>query len=402
MNKIDIVYVGNRQSIIKEWNRRPWRFVWGRAQAVPQDFADVLIGTTEFVPAVNFAKPLEAVLDELPKEGDPPLVQLSRWGALGDLIMFRAVVAAFVEQCRPNARLVLKCAGQHREVFAGDPLWHSVISPGMASEASVFHSFDQVAEADHRGDQRSRVELFMSALTHRTLDIKPEHWQIPIPDSVMKWVDRYWPSQAGSIGIGVQLRGSGPMKTLPPAAVKMLIAKLLEMDPGVIVYLLDHDGRFAEQFRQVPEGSDPARVVMRTGRDAVHGVAAMRGMQLVITMDSGVLWMAHWANCPVVCIMGPTRPSERLTFHPRYPSGARATRLNELIDCPSCFEAATKCDHEYTCMQKQPDWPRAIGAIIEDARAVLEGECKYSLSMYSESDQNGAVMKTHKKKGKTR
>jgi hypothetical protein len=63
------------------------------------------------------------------------------------------------------------------------------------------------------------------------------------------------------------------------------------------------------------------------------------------------MFISYFINTPLLVILGPGRPQERLGLHPRYPEGAVGIRLNEEIGCESCFEQADACRHTYSCIK---------------------------------------------------
>jgi len=218
---------------------------------------------------------------------------------------------------------------------------------------------DGVVEVDHSGDplsQTHRVKLFWEHLVGDSgLTLPAElDWDIPIGPASERFARNWMRSRGLSRDervrplVGVQVRGSGAMKTLPPAEVSDLVNRLLAEDYDVL--LIDH-------------GANPLaareRVYQAPGRKVLDVVALMKELDAVICTDSGVLWLAHVAKIPTVCIMGPTRPEERISMHPLYREGlVTAVCLNELLvlpgkkkpGCPACFENAKACSHTFACI----------------------------------------------------
>jgi len=382
MNRVNLAYVGQRASVQKRYERRAYTFRVGKPTSVPASMAEGLLKSDSFVLADEAGRTVE---DSFPNGG---VIVLRRWGALGDIIMLRAVVSAF-RRLVPSLLPVLRCSHQWHSLFAHDDCWYGVDSPAKpdheANAARVgLVNMDQVAEADHRGSELSRVELFMAAMTSRAIEILPEDWALKVPPEAVKFVASFLhfrnlqrpmsgaPRPANRKLIAVQLRGSGPMKSLPKPQVASLIRLLKPM--GDIV-LIESDEKLAREYAGPGVHAMP-------GRDALHTVELLRHVDLAVTMDSGPLWLAHAAACPTLCIMGPTRPAQRITFHPLYASGqVRAVSLNEIISCPACFEQAKACKGAFACMQKQPDWAVALQAIVSAAESILAGDRALPLAM---------------------
>jgi ADP-heptose:LPS heptosyltransferase len=75
------------------------------------------------------------------------------------------------------------------------------------------------------------------------------------------------------------------------------------------------------------------------------------GARCVVTMDSSPLWVSHFTKTPVIAILGPSRPAERLKAHPLYPEGAVAIELNKELKCEPCFEIAEHCKRKFDCLK---------------------------------------------------
>jgi hypothetical protein len=81
---------------------------------------------------------------------------------------------------------------------------------------------------------------------------------------------------------------------------------------------------------------------------------ALQNARVVITMDSAPLWLAHYTNTPTVLISGPSRGSERLTYHPLYPDGAKEVSCSKEIGCTPCFESNVECSRGAKCLVSIP------------------------------------------------
>lgn len=355
-NKSEIVYTGRLGSILVQMDKGLIKFINRQPKHVCDADFKRLCRHPDFVSGDDFRKTMEE------RTSPGPLI-LKRAHAMGDLIMLRAAAAAF-QRIRPGYILSLACDRRYADIFQADTLWNRKLPQGTP----VFN-LDQVAEQDHRGTERHRLELFWSAMTTRQLDIKPEDWAIPIPAETSEWVN-HWCAKSGLSGrplVALQLRGSGLMKSMPMEQMKKLAGALAE---HADVVLIEYD---------VTKCWKANGVFSMAGRDALHSIEVLKRCELCVCFDSGVLWMAHAATCPVLCIMGPTRPAQRLVYHPLYDQGkVQAVQLNDLIvldgrsgkpGCEPCFERAERCKGSYACMQRQPD--SVVSVIADKALAML-------------------------------
>lgn len=387
MNRLSIVYIGDKPGVEIPFARKYYVFNNRVPRSVPDELAERLLRQDDFLLAEDVGR---CVADRLPSGGT---VLCRRWGAIGDLLMLRATASAFVRE-HPSYTLQLRTEDRFEYLFAGDPvwevrhrgrrrtgaddkLWGPGVEPPKHPDPDLNFSFDQVAEQDHRGVQKHRVDLFAEAMVNRTLKIRPEDWQIPVSalaaDYVAAWLGKRALNRDARTRplVGLQVRGSGKMKSIPEGQVKKLAAELAaEAD----VVLIEHDPR---QVWEAAGSPTSGRVFAMPGRDALHAIELLRAVDLCVCFDSGVLWMAHCAAAPVLCIMGPTRPEQRLSYHPGYPEKAQAFLMNEIVElkkgekgCPACFEAAERCRQKFSCMQEQP---AAVTRLIADRALEMLG-----------------------------
>lgn len=141
--------------------------------------------------------------------------------------------------------------------------------------------------------------------------------------------------------IGLQIRGSGCMKTLPIEMIKQIAT---ELSREHYVVLIDQDR---------DKGFEGHNIINLCGQlKTPHVIELLRRCQLCLTMDSGVLWMAHVANCPTLTFLGSTREHERISLHPQYPDRAKCIDLTKYIGCEPCFETRCRCKGAINCMNK--------------------------------------------------
>lgn len=140
--------------------------------------------------------------------------------------------------------------------------------------------------------------------------------------------------------IGIQIRGSTDIKTLKLDTVKQIVNELAK---EYTVYLIHHAA--CDNF-------NGDNIVNTCGKlNVIEVVSLLTKMDCCITMDSGILWLAHSANCPVIAILGSTREHERISLHPQYPKKAKAINIaEEIIGCTPCFETKKYCGGKMNCM----------------------------------------------------
>lgn len=162
--------------------------------------------------------------------------------------------------------------------------------------------------------------------------------------------------------IGLQLRGSGYMKTLPYEYMKRIASELAKTYTVVLIDQSKDMGFSGENILDLCGKLNPYQVT-----------ALLQKLNCCITMDSGVLWLAHVANCPVLTLLGPTREAERISLHPQYPEKAKSIDLSKYVNCNPCFETREGCKgagSRVRCMNDF-DKDKVLSEILEKIKLIV-------------------------------
>jgi len=255
---------------------------------------------------------------------------ITRTYALGDILMMVPVIRA------------LRCHGF--DPYSRVPAWAKPIADLLDIEAEVVTShhhskkgeygilMDGVVEQDHSRIKLSvmhRVDIYFTALGFSKIPNKLD-WSVDFKKLPKLNINTDY--------IVLQTQGSTKMKQLSALATVSLI-------------------RFFEE-----KGISVVQIREDRNRSIEGLFALIAGAKVLVTMDSGPLWVSHMTRTPVVALLGPTRESERLIYHPLYPKKAVGVALNETIGCKSCFEDTRRCGDNMTCLKIQP---RKIFELIE-------------------------------------
>jgi len=213
---------------------------------------------------------------------------------------------------------------------------------------------DYLVERDHVSralQQIHRVRIIFEALgleMPETLDWSMDLGELPALDTGFGRDDF----------VVFQPKGSGKKKSLDDYTIKYIIDKFQNSTMNVVV---------------IGEGVE--RLVSSSQSVAIRGrqlplpslFSLIAKAKALVCMDSAPLWISHFTKTPVVALLGPSRPSERLTLHPLYPEGAVAVRLNEALGCESCFEMAKECEGRIDCLHipKEQIWEGIRGKLMK-------------------------------------
>lgn len=219
-------------------------------------------------------------------------------------------------------------------------------------------NLDSILECDHslenQQNSQHRIDIYFKFFDLPPIDKRYLEWEGEISEVNLPHMEKT------KTYIGVQMRGSGEIKTLPFNYLKSLISTLSK---DYTIILLDSSKDF---------GFEGENILNLCGKLSLHQcIALLNNISACITMDSGMLWMAHVAGCPVLTILGPTREQERISLHPLYPHKARSISISEeLIGCKPCFETKAYCGGRIRCMKDFPH-ERLTKLIQEKLKLIL-------------------------------
>jgi ADP-heptose:LPS heptosyltransferase len=286
-------------------------------------------------------KPFELFTPEILQKADT--ITFLRAFALGDLIQLVAAMRLFRQRYKTKKIFVMTSERFVRPlnflfkdfifIEKEEVIWAD-------NRFGLIVNLDSTLERDHSVQNEEnhlhRVDIFLKNFGIEREENEILDWrlnpikEIGVPDMVN-----------GQKLIGLQIRGSGKMKTLPYDFIKRIANKIAEKYK---VVLIDYER---------DKGFEGKNILNLCGKFSVQQcIFMMTKLDCCITMDSGVLWMAHVANCPVVTILGPTREAERVSLHPQYPQKAKSIDLSDMIGCASCFETMVRCQGSINCMNK--------------------------------------------------
>lgn len=276
------------------------------------------------------------LLEQMRKKSDSSIC-FWRTYALGDILLLTPIFNWLKEEY-PACRIYLATDPKFLGLFK---YWDvvTVIDKRMvlSVDYDVGYYLDGIVEKDHRGMEES--------YKHR-LDIYCEFLGIPVPkepvfslpfsENEKEWAEGVVRPlrKNGKPVVAMQIFGSTFLKRLPFDKVVRIVNKLSDMCSLVLV----HDAK------EYLSGAD---VLNLTGETNIHQLTAViDSVDSVITMDSGILWVAHCTKTPVIALLGPTREQERLKYHRNYV----VVNLAEMVGCEPCFERMERCHGLIDCM----------------------------------------------------
>jgi hypothetical protein len=199
---------------------------------------------------------------------------------------------------------------------------------------------DYVVEKDHyhpKLQKMHRTEIYARAVG---LPFKPKEldWSMDLS----RFPDHSWNDEPYVIFQG---RGAVDRRALPNDVIQEMIW-LMNLEKIRVIYI----GEQTTALSQMEGIEDLTKFLFMEGsiEDLFSWIA---GAKAVISMDSAPMWISYFTNTPVIACLGPGRPQERLGLHPRYPEGAVGIRLNEELECDSCFENAVACSQKFNCIK---------------------------------------------------
>ena len=288
-------------------------------------------------------------------------ITIHREYALGDLIQVIAAARLIKKRYNigdiwiiTNERFVddLNFCFSDIKFMTNEVLIHSSLDFGFT------FTIDGILERDHslqnKENHKHRIEILLNYFNITEFDKSELDWSLKMKSNVV--VPEL---KRDKKIIGFQLRGSGYMKTLPMSMVKDIIH---ELSKNYYVALIDQDKE---------KGFEGTNILNLCGKlKTPQVIELLRHCDLCFTMDSGVLWMAHVANCPTITFLGSTREEERITLHPQYPDKAKAIDLTKYVGCEPCFETRVRCKGAINCMNKV-NYDMISVELLEKVKSIL-------------------------------
>ena len=292
-------------------------------------------------------------LRRLTRKHETGRILLRRHGALGDIIVLYPAVRQ-IKQSLPFT-FSLACGAPYLSLFKGDKTFDEVMVTGAAPKKEVIGTIllDGVLERDLGNPQPEhlvpRVFAYYNFLTEG-FDVPsvfaPDYNLSPSEQDKI-WANRIITHVRERGGdrpvIFVQARGSGPVRSIGRERMREITFRLSK-NYNVIVTDKSESYCWKDESRGIFQASGQ--------RPFLNFVALISQCDAALTTDSGIQWLAHAANVPLVSILGPTRASEKVATHPLYPEKVRGIDTAKLYGCKPCFENAVKCRWKYDCLSK--------------------------------------------------
>lgn len=296
------------------------------------------------------------LLEQMKRKPDSTIV-FWRTFALGDILMLTPVFNWLKEEY-PACNLYLATTFGFLGLFKYWELIHTIETRRILGlDYDVGYYLDGIVEQDHNEgpeSQKHRLDIYCEFLGIPT--IKDPIFSLPYGEDERQWANAVVSAfkDEGKPVVAMQVYGSTEIKRLPLGKVMRIALELNKVCSIVMVH----------NFK---EGPGPGGVLDLSGQTSVHQLTALiDSVDAVITMDSGVLWIAHCTSTPVIALLGPTREQERLSYHRNY----FVVNLAKMIGCEPCFERRTKCEGKIQCMKESPE-----DKIIEEIRRGIKSFC---------------------------
>ena len=276
------------------------------------------------------------------KQKPDSVVCFWRTYGLGDILLLTPVFN-WLKEVHPFCQIYLVVAAGFLDLFR---YWdvvtvvHNYNIPNI--EYDVGYYLDGIVEKDHKRNEnryKHRLDLYCEFLGIPVL--KEPIFSLPYGEGEKNWAEEIVGilRKIGKPIVVMQAFGSREVKRFSFGKVVKIVEELVKICSLILV----HDTRV--DFERIG-------MINLTGMTSVHElVALVDSVDAVVTMDSGILWMAHCTQTPVIALLGPTREQERLKYHRNY----IVVNLAEMVGCEPCFERMVKCGGMISCMKKSND-----------------------------------------------
>ena len=295
---------------------------------------------------------IDNILDELGKR-DEKRFFVYRTFSLGDVLMLVPAIRYLREK---GYDAYMKTIGEYTDIVRR--LDVPVVESFYNTQNDLGIIFDYVIEQDHSNSKLCRyhrTHLYLSAMGIEDL---PEY--VDWSSKLENFIDV--PFDLPEYYVVFQAQGSNIVKQLPAETI-LKIAKRLN-DQGIFVYFIGKPSDLDFQNKLT------VNLGLRSLKCA-QLFTLIAHARMLLCVDSSPLWISHFTQTPVACILGPTNFKQRLTLHPFYPDGTIPIQLNELMNCDSCFEMKQRCDGKVSCFNQ--DSEKVADFVIHKIANFLEG-----------------------------
>jgi len=256
---------------------------------------------------------------------------------LGDVLLLTPVINSIKDQY-PDSKMVLATGSSYLNLFK---YWDRVTVLDkrwvMNENYDMGYYLNDIVEKDHLGNEWSyyhRTDLYCKFLG---FDIpKDPVFSLPYSDKEKAW--------AGGVINGLREDGK-------PVVIFQFVAtaKNRSLSVDKLMKVCQHLIRDCSLIfvHSSPENIGMSGTLDMCGKTTIHQLAALvDASDVVVTVDSATLWLAHCTRTPVVALLGTTREKEKLCYHRNYVS----IDLAKLVDCEPCFGSMRRCGGAGKCM----------------------------------------------------
>jgi ADP-heptose:LPS heptosyltransferase len=259
-----------------------------------------------------------------------------REGGAGDLL-FNTPVFKYLKEKYPTCEIGLACMPVYSSLFNNHPHIDKVYPHVMSYEEfqiyDYFATFEGIIETNIDAQFINAYDLFIERYGISLTEIPDKTPIISVSDRTKEFWISVLGHRLGQKNIGIQLRASSPVRTIPLEMNAEIIRKLI--NSGYTVFLLDSLSRkqdianFIASF-QLYEAVDASKYSDNFERLA--GIISL--MDLFVGPDSSGTHIAAALDKPIVGLYGPFRSHLRLKYYKKAVGiDAQAQRCNSGRGC---------------------------------------------------------------------
>lgn len=278
---------------------------------------------------------------------------IAREGGLGDVIMLLPVIRVLMN-LYPKMKVQLYTTRRHAQFLehaATERLCFLDTRTIRKGGVDLGMSMEGVVERDHDLPGTKYTTMPRHMIYAESLDIEKEVKKIEHLQDFSVATSQEDKKRALSLTCGIkrpmvmlQVRGNAATRCLPFDKIIAITKHLEKM--GFAVLPSDY------VFFPALKSDNVFQFYKATLRQVLE---IMKLCKFLITMESGLLHMAHTANVPTICFYGPTRIEERGAFHPSYEKGwVVPIKLDKEVKCKPCFVTTVQCEGKVSCMRAIP------------------------------------------------
>lgn len=241
-----------------------------------------------------------------------------REGGAGDLL-FKTPVFRYLKEKYPSCRISVACLPSYHSLLKANPhinsIYGHILPYSIFKKYDYFSTFEGILESGKESQYVNVYDLFAKRFGIDPSEIRDKTPVLTVPEVTREYWKCVLKHRLNSPKkIGLQLRASSPIRTIPPATNAAIVRGLTAK--GYKVFLIDAQSMKRETAKFIAEHSlDGVIDISKYSDNFERMIGAIDAVDLIIAPDSSGNHIAAALGKPLVGLFGPFRSDVRLKYY---------------------------------------------------------------------------------------